>query len=65
MIATSRFEIADYLDSPEDMLEYLEMAMEDENPDVFIATLGHAAKAWQKWEKKNRPQPRTDRDPIR
>ncbi len=45
MITTSRFEIADYLDSPEDMLEYLEMAMEDENPDVFITALGHVAKA--------------------
>lgn len=45
MTATSRFEIADYLDSPEDMLEYLEMAMEDGNPDVFITALGHVAKA--------------------
>lgn len=45
MTAISRFEISDYLDSPEDMLEYLEMAMEDENPDVFITALGHVAKA--------------------
>jgi probable addiction module antidote protein len=45
MTNTSPFEIADYLDTPEDMLDYLEMAMEDENPDVFIAALGHVAKA--------------------
>lgn len=45
MTNTSPFEIADYLDTPEDMLEYLEMAMGNENPDVFIAALGHGAKA--------------------
>ncbi|TCR04178.1 hypothetical protein EDF70_102276 [Neorhizobium sp. JUb45] len=53
MIATSCFEIADYIESPADMLEYLEMAMEGENPDVFITALGHVAEAWQKCEKKN------------
>jgi probable addiction module antidote protein len=45
MTATSKFEISDYLDDPEAMLEYLDMAIEDENPDVFIAALGHVAKA--------------------
>lgn len=45
MTDTSAFDIADYLDSPEAMLDYLELAMEDENPDVFIAALGHVAKA--------------------
>ncbi|MBO0140444.1 putative addiction module antidote protein [Agrobacterium sp. Ap1] len=45
MSEISTFEIADYLDSPDAMLEYLELAMEDENPDVFIAALGHVAKA--------------------
>ncbi|MFK4767646.1 MULTISPECIES: addiction module antidote protein [Rhizobiaceae] len=45
MSETSTFEIAEYLDSPDAMLEYLELAMEDENPDVFIAALGHVAKA--------------------
>lgn len=53
MIATSLFKIADYLESPEDMLEYLKAAKQDENPDVFIAAFGHVAKAWQNWEKKN------------
>lgn len=45
MSEISTFEIADYLDSPDAMLEYLELAMEDENPNVFIAALGHVAKA--------------------
>ncbi|MGI2035111.1 addiction module antidote protein [Rhizobium panacihumi] len=45
MNETNPFDIADYLDSPDEMLEYLELAMEDENPDVFIAALGHVAKA--------------------
>jgi probable addiction module antidote protein len=45
MTVTSKFEIADYLDDPEAMLEYLALAIEDENPDVFIAALGHVAKA--------------------
>jgi probable addiction module antidote protein len=27
------------------MLEYLELAMEDDNPDVFIAALRHVARA--------------------
>ncbi|EKF59230.1 transcriptional regulator [Agrobacterium albertimagni AOL15] len=45
MTETSKLEISDYLDDPEAMLEYLELAIEDENPDVFIAALGHVAKA--------------------
>ncbi|MDP9837639.1 putative addiction module antidote protein [Neorhizobium huautlense] len=45
MTNTSPFEIADYLDTPEDMLDYLELAMGNENPNVFIAALGHVAKA--------------------
>jgi probable addiction module antidote protein len=60
MIATSRFEVADYLDSPKDMLEYLEMAMKDENPDVFVTALGHVAKAWEKLRQTHRT-PSADR----
>lgn len=45
MSQTSPFEIADHLDSPDAMLEYLELAMEDNNPDVFIAALRHVARA--------------------
>lgn len=41
----TKFEIADYLDSDEMIAEFLSAALEDENPDVFIAALGHVAKA--------------------
>lgn len=39
------FDIADYLDSDEMIAEFLTAALEDENPEVFIAALGHVAKA--------------------
>lgn len=39
------FEIADYLDSDEMIAEFLTAALEDDNPEVFIAALGHVAKA--------------------
>ena len=39
------FEIADYLDSDEMIAEFLAAAIEDDNPEVFIAALGHVAKA--------------------
>ena len=42
---SSKFDVSDYLDSDEAMLEYLAVAMEDENPDVFIAALGAVARA--------------------
>lgn len=38
------FEIADYLDSDEMIAEFLTAALEDQNPEVFIAALGHIAK---------------------
>ncbi len=41
----STFDIADYLDSDEMIAEFLTAALEDENPEVFIAALGHVAKA--------------------
>lgn len=41
----SKFDVSDYLNSDEAMLEYLAVAMEDENPDVFIAALGAVARA--------------------
>ena len=34
------FDIADYLDNDEVITEYLSVAAEDTNPDVFIAALG-------------------------
>lgn len=45
MTEFSKFDVSDYLDSDETMIEYLAVAMEDENPDVFIAALGAVAKA--------------------
>ncbi|MCD2171334.1 addiction module antidote protein [Rhizobium sp. C4] len=38
------FDVADYLDSDEMIVEFLAAAIEDENPEVFIAALGHVAK---------------------
>ena len=39
------FDAADYLDNDEVIAEYLTAAMEDPNPDVFLAALGDVAKA--------------------
>jgi probable addiction module antidote protein len=40
-----RFDAAYYLDSEETIAEYLTAALEDENPDVFLAALSDVAKA--------------------
>jgi len=40
-----RFDAADYLDNEETIAEYLTAALEDENPDVFLAALADVAKA--------------------
>lgn len=45
MVKVSKFDAVDYLDSEEMMAEYLTAAMEDENPDVFLAALSDVAKA--------------------
>jgi probable addiction module antidote protein len=39
------FDAADYLDSDAVIAEYLSAAVEDPNPDVFLAALGDVAKA--------------------
>ncbi|HUZ67978.1 MAG TPA: addiction module antidote protein [Beijerinckiaceae bacterium] len=39
------FDAADYLDNDEIVAEYLSAAVEDANPDVFLAALGDVAKA--------------------
>ena len=39
------FDAADYLDNDELIAEYLSAAVEDPNPDVFLAALGDVAKA--------------------
>jgi probable addiction module antidote protein len=39
------FDVADYLDNDGVIAEYLSAAVEDPNPDVFLAALGDVAKA--------------------
>lgn len=41
----ARFDVADYLDNEEVIAEYLTAALEDENPDVFLAAVADVAKA--------------------
>lgn len=45
MTKTRQFDPANYLESEEDIAEYLAVCLEDPNPDVFLAALGDAAKA--------------------
>ena len=45
MSGLNGFDAADYLDSKEMIAEYLSAAMEDENPDVFLAAVSDVAKA--------------------
>ena len=45
MVKMSKFDAVDYLDSEEMMAEYLTAAIEDTNPDVFLAALTDVAKA--------------------
>lgn len=42
---TSKFDIADYLESKEMIAEYLSSVLEEGNNDDVIAALGHIAKA--------------------
>lgn len=41
----AKFDASDYLDSEEMIAEYLTVALEDENPDVFLAAIADVAKA--------------------
>jgi len=41
----ARFDAAEYLDSEEVIAEYLNAALADENPDVFLAAIGDVTKA--------------------
>lgn len=43
-VKISKFEIADHLTNEEVIGEYLAAAMEDQNPDVFLAALADVAK---------------------
>lgn len=41
----SKFDAADYLDNEEVIAEYLNAALEDEDPDVFLVAVSDVAKA--------------------
>ncbi|MBP9663262.1 MAG: putative addiction module antidote protein [Pyrinomonadaceae bacterium] len=45
MTKLTRFDASEYLDSEEAIAEYLTAALEDENPDVFLAAISDVAKA--------------------
>lgn len=45
MKKTAPFDAADYLDNDEVIAEYLNAALEDPNPDVFLIAVGDVAKA--------------------
>ena len=39
------FDVSEYLDNEKLIAEYLSAAIRDENPEVFLAAIGHIAKA--------------------
>lgn len=45
MKKTAPFDAADYLDNDEVIAEYLNAALEDPNPDVFLVAVADVAKA--------------------
>ena len=45
MSGLKKFDADDYLESEEMIAEYLSAALEDENPDVFLAAVSDVAKA--------------------
>lgn len=45
MVRVTEFDASAFLDSDEVVAEYLTAALEDENPEVFLAAVGHVAKA--------------------
>jgi len=45
MIKPAKFDAAEYLDSEEVIAEYLNAALEDEDPNVFLTAVGDVAKA--------------------
>jgi len=45
MVNLTEFDPSEFLDNEEVIAEYLTAALEDENPDVFLAAVGNVAKA--------------------
>jgi probable addiction module antidote protein len=44
MVRVREFDPSAFLDDDEVVAEYLTAALEDDNPDVFLAAVGHVAK---------------------
>ncbi len=44
MTKVTKFDAPDYLDSEEAIAEYLTAALEDKNPDIFLAAISDVAK---------------------
>ena len=44
-IITTRFDVADFLDSEEAIQEYFRQVVEDGDPDEIVRALGHIARA--------------------
>jgi probable addiction module antidote protein len=45
MAKVTNYDPSEFLDDDEVIAEYLTAALEDENPDVFLAAIGNVAKA--------------------
>jgi len=45
VVKLKKFDPSDFLDDDEVVAEYLTAALEDPNPDVFLAAVGNVAKA--------------------
>ena len=45
MVKLKKFDPSDFLDDEEVVAEYLSAALEDPNPEVFLAAVGNVAKA--------------------
>jgi len=45
MVKVTEFDASAFLDNDEVIAKYLTAALEDENPDVFLAAVGNVAKA--------------------
>ena len=45
MVRVTEFDPSAFLDDDEVVAEYLTAALEDDNPEVFLAAVGHVAKA--------------------
>lgn len=45
MKTLTKFDTAEYLDNDETIAEYLTAALEDQNPEVFLAAISDVAKA--------------------